>query len=66
MLQIKTKTDYALLIMLELAKQPGEIVPLSGIAKKIGISSVYLAQLAQSLTRAGLIKVAKVVMVVFT
>ena len=56
MLQIKTKTDYALLIMLELAKQPGEIVPLSGIAKKIGISSVYWAQLAQSLTRAGLIK----------
>jgi Rrf2 family protein len=56
MLQIKTKTDYGLLIMLELARHPEDFVPLSAIASKIGISSVYLAQLAQSLVKAGLIK----------
>lgn len=56
MLQIKTKTDYGLLIMLELARHPGDFVPLSVIANQIGISSVYLTQLAQSLVKAGLIK----------
>jgi Rrf2 family cysteine metabolism transcriptional repressor len=56
MLQIKAKIDYGLTIMTELAGHPDEIVSLSGLAKKIQISSVYLIQIARSLSRAGLIK----------
>mgnify|MGYP001810228277 CR=1 FL=1 len=42
MFQIKARIDYGLMIMFELAKNPSETIPLSGIAKKMKISSIYL------------------------
>jgi len=56
MLQIKAKIDYGLMIMVELAGHPGEITSLSGLAKTMQVSGVYLIQIARSLARAGLIK----------
>lgn len=56
MFQINAKTDYGLLIMLQLAKFSGEIMPLSPIAKYLAVSSPYLSQIANSLQKAGLIK----------
>ncbi len=56
MFQINAKTDYGLLIMLHLAKLPGEIMPLSSLAKHLQVSSPYLSQIANSLQRAGLVK----------
>jgi len=56
MFQINAKTDYGLLIMLQLAKLPGEIMPLSPLAKHLRVSSPYLSQIANSLQKAGLIK----------
>lgn len=56
MFQINAKTDYGLLIMLELARFQGEIVPLSPLAKRLGVSSPYLSQITQSLQKASLIK----------
>ena len=56
MFQIKAKVDYGLLIMIGLAEQPKDIIPVSKIAKKMGVSSIYLIQIAQSLFKAGLIK----------
>ena len=55
MFKIKTKVDYGLMIMCELAKRPGQVVSLSPIAKKLKISSIYLIQISQLLARAGLI-----------
>jgi len=55
MLKIDAKTDYGLLIMLELARHPGQIVPLGPLARHLGVSSPYLSQIAKSLQRAGLI-----------
>ncbi len=56
MLQIKARVDYGLQIMLGLAETPQNILPVSKIAKRMGVSSVYLIQIAQSLFKAGLIK----------
>ena len=56
MFQISAKTDYGLLIMMELARYSGQILPLSPIAKVLGVSSSYLSQVAKSLQDAGLIK----------
>lgn len=56
MFQIKARIDYGLMIMFELAKNPTETIPLSGIAKKMKISSIYLIQIAKLLSSANLIK----------
>jgi len=56
MFQIKTRVDYGLMIMLELARQPKKTLSLSGLAQRLNISSAYLIQISQSLTKAGLIK----------
>lgn len=56
MFQISAKTDYGLLIMLQLANFSGQVVPLSPLAKRLGVSSPYLSQIAQSLQKVGLIK----------
>ncbi|MDD2680974.1 MAG: Rrf2 family transcriptional regulator [Patescibacteria group bacterium] len=56
MFQISTKTDYGLLIMMELARYSGQILPLSPLAKVLGVSSSYLSQIAKSLQDAGLVK----------
>lgn len=56
MFQISAKTDYGLLIMLQLANFSGQVVPLSPLAKSLGVSSPYLSQIAKSLSAAGLIK----------
>ncbi len=56
MFQIKARVDYGLQIMLGLAENPQKIIPVSKIAKRMGVSSVYLIQIAQSLFKAGLIK----------
>jgi Rrf2 family protein len=56
MFKISAKTDYGLLIMLELARYSEQIVPLSPLAKVLRVSSPYLSQVARSLQRANLIK----------
>ncbi|MBN2884849.1 Rrf2 family transcriptional regulator [Patescibacteria group bacterium] len=56
MFKISAKTDYGLLIMLELARYSGQIVPLSPLAKVLKVSSPYLSQVARSLQKADLIK----------
>lgn len=56
MFQVKAKVDYGFMIMQELAARPQAVTPLSIIAKRMGVSSVYLIQIARSLSRAGLIK----------
>lgn len=56
MFRLKTRTDYGLMIMVELAKSQPEIVSLSGLAKNLKISSIYLIQISRALSRAGLIK----------
>jgi Rrf2 family protein len=56
MFQISTKIDYGLLIMLELARYSGQILPLSPLAKVLGVSSSYLSQITKSLQDAGLVK----------
>ena len=56
MFEIKAKVDYGLLIMIELAQNQFELTPLSVIAKRMGVSSAYLSQIASGLIRADLIK----------
>lgn len=56
MFQIKARIDYGLMIMFELGKNEGQIMPLSVIAKRMGVSSVYLSQISNKLIKAGLIK----------
>lgn len=56
MFQISSKIDYGLLIMLDLARRPGLVQPLSPLAKHLGVSSSYLSQIAKSLHKKGLIK----------
>lgn len=56
MFQISAKTNYGLLIMLELASCPKKTVPLSPLAKALGVSSSYLSQVSKSLQEAKLIK----------
>jgi len=55
MFQVKTRVDYGLVIMVDLAKNQKSPRPISGLAKKLKVSSAYLIQIAQSLTKAGLI-----------
>lgn len=56
MFQISAKTDYGLLIMMSLARNSGSIMPLSPLAKHLGVSSSYLSQIARDLHQAHLIK----------
>jgi Rrf2 family protein len=56
MFQVKAKVDYGLVIMLELAAHPKRVTPLSVIAKRMDVSSIYLIQIARSLSQVGLIK----------
>lgn len=56
MFQIKTRVDYGLIIMLELAANDGSPLSLTGLAKRLKVSSAYLIQISQSLTKVGLIK----------
>jgi len=56
MFQIKARADYGLLIMFELAKNPRQVTPVTKIAKRMGVSSIYLIQIAKSLYQAGLVK----------
>lgn len=56
MFKVKAHIDYGLMIMLELAAHPHQNMSLSGLAKKLGVSSIYLIQISQSLTKADLIK----------
>lgn len=55
MFQISAKTDYGLLIMLELARHKDKVVPLSPLAKRLHVSSPYLSQIANLLQKAGLV-----------
>lgn len=55
-MRITSKSDYALIIMIELAKlKKGEILPLGKIASDYGLSLSYLEQLAAKLKAAKLI-----------
>lgn len=54
MFQVNAKTDHGLLIMVELAKSSATM-PLGPLAKRLGVSSAYLSQVAKSLQEAGLI-----------
>jgi len=56
MFTIKTKTDYGLIIMIELAKNYKKgFLPLSSIFKQKNISANYLTQIAQYFIKSGLI-----------
>jgi Rrf2 family protein len=55
MFQIKTRVDYGLIIMLELAANDNSPLSLTGLAKRLKVTSAYLIQISQSLTKAGLI-----------
>ncbi len=56
MFTIKTKADYGLIIMLDLAKNyKKDFLPLSNILKEKNISNNYLTQIAQYFLQAGLI-----------
>jgi Rrf2 family protein len=55
MFQISSKTDFGLLIMMELAANPGETVSLSSLAKRLGVSSSYLSQIASAFSSADLV-----------
>ena len=55
-MKITSKSDYAMIIMIELAKSPnGELISLGKIAEKFNLSLSYIEQLASSLRRAKLI-----------
>ncbi|QQG52534.1 MAG: Rrf2 family transcriptional regulator [Candidatus Falkowbacteria bacterium] len=56
MFQIKTRVDYGLIIMLELAANDSSPLSLTGLAKRLKVTSAYLIQISQPLTKAGLIK----------
>lgn len=56
MFKINARTDYGLMIMCELAKNPKKTIAVSGLAKRLGSSSVYLIQIAKPLLAAGFIK----------
>lgn len=56
MFQIKTRVDYGLIIMLELAANDNSPLSLTGLAKRLKVTSAYLIQISQPLTKAGLIK----------
>lgn len=57
MFNISTKADYALIIMMELAKHEKlGYLTLSAISKKLKLSSPYLTQIAQPLIKSGLIE----------
>lgn len=55
-MKITSKSDYSLIIVIELAKlRKGGILPLSNIAKRYRLSLSYLEQLAAKLKKAKLI-----------
>ncbi len=56
MFKVKTRVDYGLTIMLELASDPKQTISLTGLAKKLNISAAYLTQISQPLAKAGLVK----------
>ncbi len=56
MFQVKTRVDYGLIIMLELAANGNSPLSLTGLANRLKVTSAYLIQISQPLTKAGLIK----------
>ena len=57
MFNISTKVDYALIIMIELARyEKLGYLSMSKVAKKLKLSAAYLAQIAQPLIKSGLIE----------
>jgi len=56
-MKITSKSDYAMIMLIELAKQKkGQVLPLSSIADHYNLSLSYLEQLATKLRRAKLIE----------
>lgn len=55
MLSLSKKTDYALLILCELASAPGEFLPLRALAERRRLPFRFLAQIARLLLKRGLI-----------
>ena len=51
-MKITTKSDYAMIMMVELAKQkPNQVLPLSAVADRYRLSLSYLEQLASRLKK---------------
>jgi len=55
MLSLSRKTDYALLVLTTLAQKPKEYISLRELSRRKNMPYRFLAQVAQSLVRAGLI-----------
>jgi Rrf2 family transcriptional regulator, cysteine metabolism repressor len=53
---ISTKAQYGLRALVDIARQPGEVVPLKDVSRRQGISQAYLEQIASNLRRSGFIK----------
>jgi Rrf2 family cysteine metabolism transcriptional repressor len=53
---ISTKAQYGLRALVDIARQPGEVVPLKDVSARQGISQAYLEQIASNLRRSGFIR----------
>ena len=53
---ISTKAQYGLRALVDIARQPDEVVPLRDVSARQGISQAYLEQIASNLRRSGFIR----------
>ena len=53
---ISTKAQYGLRALVDIARQPDEVVPLRDVSERQGISQAYLEQIASNLRRSGFIR----------
>lgn len=58
-MQLNLKTDYSLRLLLFLALYPGELVPVSRVAKAFRISTHHLGKVAQSLAAGGFVELVR-------
>ncbi|GGR00495.1 RrF2 family transcriptional regulator [Deinococcus ruber] len=53
---ISTKAQYGLRALVDIARQPDDVVPLRDVSARQGISQAYLEQIASNLRRSGFIR----------
>jgi len=58
-MRLSAKGRYALAALIEIARQKGEIVSVVSISERLGISKIFLEQIATSLKKSGLIQSTK-------
>jgi len=54
-MRLSRQSDYAIRLVLDLARQPGHAGDIKGVAARQGAPAPYLAKIAQALARAGLV-----------